>query len=172
VIDDAELQFQSTKSLAVTAKVGVENAKASLNVQVAKVSEAEAAESTARANLETAKLGLVQAQLALARGKILAPFDGVVTRCNGSAGDYVRGGEASREPIVTVMRIDILRVVVGIPERYSALAKKESGRSSLRCMPGFGKAKVARVSVSVDGPTGRFVPRSKSRIHAACSDRG
>jgi membrane fusion protein (multidrug efflux system) len=88
----------------------------------------------------------------MSRGRIVAPFDGVVTHCNGSAGDYVRGGDASREPILTVMRIDILRVVVGIPERYSALAKKGIPAEVLfDALPAFrDKVTVARVGVEVN----------------------
>ncbi len=49
--------------------------------------------------------------------RITSPYDGVVTRRNYHEGNFVRAaGVGDVEPIVTVVRTDLMRVVVGVRE--------------------------------------------------------
>src|SRR5262249_47543062 len=113
----AEGQFRAAEILIDSANAAIENAKSEVAIRNTKLNSAEAGLNTAKANIESAKLVLEKAHLAVARTKIVAPFEGVVTRRNASEGDYVlpeRGGERA---VFTLMRVDTVRVVAAVAVR-------------------------------------------------------
>lgn len=157
VLDEAEGQVQSAKAQVETAKSGIETAKADVNLKKAKLVQAEAAVETARANVESAKLGLEKAHLSAARAKITAPFDGVVTRCGVSGGESVRGDLAG-QPLLTIMRTDLIRISVDVPEHHVSLLRIGlPAEISFDALPDFREMqKVARVGFAVD-PANRTI---------------
>lgn len=138
-------------------EIALASAKADMKVKESKVAQADAALETARAGLETSELGLEKARYSLGLTRIVAPFDGVVTQRNYMAGDTTRTGDQGRQlPLLTVVRIDSVRVVVDVPE--SDVPLTEPGQpvdlniDSLpdERLPGY---KVSRIGVVVDEKT-------------------
>jgi HlyD family secretion protein len=79
--------------------------------------KAKADEVTAEAQLEVAKADRDYAQTMLQYAQIRAPYQGVVTQRNISAGDFVQPAASgvSRQPMLVVSQIDPVRVFVNIP---------------------------------------------------------
>jgi multidrug efflux pump subunit AcrA (membrane-fusion protein) len=97
--------------------------------------EVRAKEGVASATVETgkAKISLAEADLRAAQAeadrlqalvrydKIIAPFDGVVTRRQVNPGDLVQSAIATRTaPLFTLQKIDVVRVVADAPEAHAA----------------------------------------------------
>jgi HlyD family secretion protein len=114
-------------------RYGYEAAVAGLNEVEAKITSAEAARDEAKAkwnkalaDVEVAKAHLEVAQqnrdhvkTLLQYTKLLAPFDGVVTRRSVDTGHFVQPAASvgsKAEPLFNVERTDIVRVFVNIPE--------------------------------------------------------
>jgi RND family efflux transporter MFP subunit len=105
------------RSAVSAATAAVTTAKADLDVKQGKLAQAEAGLDTAKANMEAAEIELEKARHSLAQTKVLAPFDGVITQRNyGSGQSLSPGATASQPPLLTVQRIDRMRVVVDVPE--------------------------------------------------------
>jgi HlyD family secretion protein len=122
-LDKAQGEFEAAKGQVDAATVAVEKAGAELGGKKAQVIQAEAAVTTQRANVTAAKIGLERAQAALARTQVRALIDGVVTRREGYAGEYVRGDPATERPPVTIVRTDVVRVVVEVPAQFAAVTR-------------------------------------------------
>jgi RND family efflux transporter MFP subunit len=130
------------------------NAKADIKVKESKAAQAEASLEMARAGLESAELSVEKARQSLSLTRIAAPFDGVVTQRNYFAGDTVRTGEqGGREPILTLMQMDSVRVVVSVPDSDVPLTEVglpvDLQIDALR-HERFTGLKVARIGVSED----------------------
>lgn len=153
LLGEVEAQLHAAEALSDAAVATVQNAKADTEVKKGKLLQAEATVANAKSNVEAAKLGVEKVRLVIAKTKIHAPFDGVVTRRGCSPGDYVYPGEGGGEgSLFTVMRTDVVRVVVAIPERDISLVlpgvAAEVMFDSLVGMRVSGK--VARVGYSVN----------------------
>ena len=151
-LDEAEALLRTAEAQVDTAMSAIENAKADMEVKKGKLLQAEAAVATAKSNIEAAVLGLDKAELAHAQTMIRAPFDGIITRRNCSNGDYVVPGERGAGPLFTMMRTEVIRMVVSIPERDIALVEPGvpaevtfAGVDGLRVT-----GKVARIGFALD----------------------
>ena len=85
--------------------------------------------------------------------QIKAPFDGVVSARNVNIGAYVGpSGKGSDQPLLVVQQQGRLRLVVSIPENYTAgLNNKDEVEFSVRSMPNQKfKAKVSRLAGALD----------------------
>jgi HlyD family secretion protein len=122
-LDEAEALLRTAEAQVDTAMSAIENAKADMEVKKGKLLQAEAAVATAKSNVEAAVLGLDKAELARAQTMIRAPFDGIITRRNCSPGDYVVPVERGAGPLFTMMRTEVIRMVVSIPGRDIALVE-------------------------------------------------
>jgi RND family efflux transporter MFP subunit len=160
-IDARLLEEKQAQVLAARAKVAsetaaVENAKADVPAKEARLSQAEAALESTRFNVEMAEIALQMARARISQTRIVAPFDGVVTRRNHNVGEYIRSGEqAGQLPLLTVDRIDRLRAVGEISERDVPFV--EIGMPvevSLNALPGVRlQGKIARTGFAVDEKT-------------------
>lgn len=114
---DASIAAENTSRLAVqTAKVKVAAATVDIEQARADVIEAKAAAEVAEARLDKSQIDLDYA-------RIVAPFDGVVTRRNYHPGSFIRSAAGGAVvPVLTVSRQDLMRVVVQIPDRDVVLA--------------------------------------------------
>lgn len=153
VVDEAEGHFRAAESQASAALAAVENAKADVEVRNSKLMQAESAVATAKANAEAAKISLEKVQLALNKTRMTAPFDGIVTRRNCAVGDDVRAGDlVPHSPLLTIVRTDLVRVVVAVPDR-EALATQPGVPAELRFDALQGErvnGKVARIGFVID----------------------
>jgi RND family efflux transporter MFP subunit len=106
-----------------TARLAVETARAKLNGAVAALEHAKAHRDVAGAAVEVANSRLATARVNLSYASIRAPFDGVVTRRQFHPGAFIRAASDGNQPLLlTVARIDLMRVVVRVPDRDLVLA--------------------------------------------------
>src|SRR5205085_12667815 len=91
----------------------------------ADVQAAEANRAVAAAQVHVAEAEAQRLEALLRYTKIVAPFDGVVTRRLVNRGDLVQAATASRTmPLFTVQRIDTVRVFCEVPENAAAHVAK------------------------------------------------
>ena len=119
IIDEYEQHLLAAKATVDSARAAVANAKADVEVKRVKASQSEVALLTVQANVESAQIALEKARLAVLSTRLLAPFDGVVTKRNSVAGDYISAG--NQRPVLTVQRMDLMRVIVQVPDRDASL---------------------------------------------------
>jgi RND family efflux transporter MFP subunit len=123
------------------------------------------------ANVQVARADRDQMEVMTQYTRVVAPFDGVVTKRHLHTGAFIstRAGEV---PILTVVRTDLLRVVVDVPEKDVPYLNKEGkvvadldarpGRKFewkvTRMAPVLGPGKKVRVEVDVPNPDGVLYP--------------
>jgi HlyD family secretion protein len=94
------------------------NSRAQLIAAGARVKKAEADVAEARANVRVAEAKLAGANVLVGYTKITSPYDGVITRRNFFPGAFIRSAaEGGVVPLLTVARIDKVRVVTDVPDR-------------------------------------------------------
>jgi RND family efflux transporter MFP subunit len=142
-------QLQSAKAGWSEMEAKVESAKAALR-------EREAARNKAQVDIAVAKAERDVAATYLNYAKLLAPFNGIVTRRNFNKGDFVQPPAAGKgEPLFVVERRDKMRVFVEVPESDSAWVKK-GAKAVIRVPALQGQefpADVTRTSYSLDQTT-------------------
>jgi HlyD family secretion protein len=149
-------------------RLGYESAKATLEKSKADVSAAEA-------HVEVAKADRDYAQTMLGYARLLAPFDGVVTRRNVNEGDFVQpaGTGARGLPLYIVQQIDPVRVVVNVPGA-DAMWLSDGDPASFRLQGAGGElftgkvtrnarsldpqARTLRTEIDVPNPNGKLLP--------------
>jgi HlyD family secretion protein len=116
----AEGQYASSLAGSKTTGSQVLVARAAEAEARAKIVAAQADVDEAQSELEITKAGLGQAQAMQAYTRIVSPYDGIVTRRNYHVGALVGPANAANAaPIATVVRSDVMRVVVGVREGNS-----------------------------------------------------
>jgi HlyD family secretion protein len=100
-----------------TGSAEVLSAKAKLLAAEAAIDQAMADAAETRANLGVAQARQDRARVNLEYAKIVAPFDGVVTDRTFHPGALIRSAtEGGQQPLLTVKRTDLMRVVVLVPD--------------------------------------------------------
>jgi HlyD family secretion protein len=152
-VAEAQQKLQAAQSQLAAAEAAAENARADLIVRETGVARAEAALVTAKAGYEGAEVALEKAKVLVEQTRILAPFDGVVIRRNVSSGHYLRPGErGGNEALLTIVRTDLLRVVVEVPEQTALRTTAGTpARVTFPALPGKTfKGKVTRTAFALD----------------------
>jgi RND family efflux transporter MFP subunit len=117
-VDMAADRLASALAASKTAQSQLEVAQAVEAEARARIKAAGADLGEVKNDLQIAQAGLHAAQLADGYTKIVAPFDGVITRRSYHEGAFVRPPDAGKaDPIYTVVRSDIMLVVVSVPDR-------------------------------------------------------
>jgi RND family efflux transporter MFP subunit len=151
-----EAQLLAARAQLLAAAAAIENARAVMEVRKGKLIQAEAAIGTAKSNVKLARLGVQKAQLALAQTRVTSPIDGVITQQFNRIGEFVRAGDLAARPLYTVVRVDILRVVVEVAQNDVRLV--EPGLPVELTFPALPDVKfagkVSRVGFAVDPKTG------------------
>jgi multidrug efflux pump subunit AcrA (membrane-fusion protein) len=113
-IDEARAKAEVARSTAAVDEAKIAAAEADLRAAQAHVAVADA-------NAEVAAAEAQRVETMAEYRRIVAPFDGVVTRRQVSPGDLVQSGAANRAaPLFTVQRIDTVRVMCDVPEANAA----------------------------------------------------
>jgi HlyD family secretion protein len=127
---DAKLADEQTSDLAAavaaerTGAAEILSAKAKMLAADAAIDQARADAAETRANLGVAQARQERAKANLDYAKIVAPFDGVVTHRTFHVGALIRSAsEGGQQPLLTVKRIDLMRVVVLVPDSDVSLTK-------------------------------------------------
>jgi len=141
----------------------------------------------AQANLAAAEANVQRLQHLEDFKRILAPFDGVVTRRNVDVGDLVDAGNGgSARALFTLAQTDPLRVYVYVPQSYANLVRP-GDRVTVIQSENEGKAfagTVARTAGAIDATTrtlqvevslpnhdGRLLPGSYVQVELPVSDK-
>jgi multidrug resistance efflux pump len=115
------------------ARARTEVARAAAGVSEAKIAATEADlkaaaanEGVAKANADVAAAEAERTDAMVAYTRIIAPFDGVVTRRSVSPGDLVQSAATNRAvPLFTVQQMDTVRVFCDVPEISAVLVRAE-----------------------------------------------
>ncbi len=118
--EESELQRNAAKAAYAEARAQILTKQAKLEAADAEIEVAVSREKVAQADYRLAKAKVEFAT-------IKAPFDGVITK------RWVDNGATIKDPtmpLLTVMRTDVVRVLVDIPERYAPLVRASEGSSA------------------------------------------
>jgi multidrug efflux pump subunit AcrA (membrane-fusion protein) len=153
-ITDQALDDARTKATGAQAQKEVAQAKIVAADSEVRVSEANAAVAEAQVGVAEAELKRLQALQRYT--KIVAPFDGVVSRRLVNRGELAQAGTAARTaPLFTVQRIDTVRIACEVPD--SIVARVNSGTVASVKVFGLGDqtidAKVTRFAASLNADT-------------------
>jgi RND family efflux transporter MFP subunit len=115
--DEKLKQLQAATAAVESAAAAVESSAATVQVEEARRRKAEADHQSAGAHLEVAKANLEQVKTMLGYTVIRAPYAGLVTRRNVHTGAFIQSAAsvARPEPLLTLLRVDRLRIVSDIP---------------------------------------------------------
>jgi RND family efflux transporter MFP subunit len=111
----------------------------------------------AEANLNAAKADLNRIQVLLQYTKIVAPFDGVVTRRFINPGELVQSATSARPatPLFTCQQLNVVRVFADVPEA-SATSIRKGQPAQVRLYGPTGQtisARVTRIAAALDSAT-------------------
>jgi multidrug resistance efflux pump len=177
VLDECKERQVAAAETENSAKIAVGAAKSQVAATMANLDQARADLTSAEAGVKVAQVSLQKSQQILSLATIVAPFDGVVTQRNAWAGEVIRSG--SNVPLVTVQRVDKLRIVAMIPERDVTLVtvgdKVEIGihafpdkkwSANLSRMAGVLDTKTAAMRIEVDlaNPDGQIRPGMSATV--------
>ena len=99
----------------------LDEAQAKQGVSSATVETGKAKITLAEADIEAAKAEAERLHALLQYDKVIAPFDGVVTRRLVNPGDLVQAATSTRTtPLFTVQKIDVVRVFADAPEAHAS----------------------------------------------------
>ena len=158
LVDEKTEQRDAAREAEISAREGVSTAKAKVDSVAAQIKQAEADVTEAEAEVRVAQAELEKADVLVGFATVVAPFDGVITQRNYFPFDYVRTPHesAGSVPLLTVQRMDLMRVVVQIPDRDVPLC--DAGDKAIVEIDALSDqqippAKVSRVSRSEDPET-------------------
>ena len=148
--DETQNQFKAAQASrdeahakVASAEAAVRKAKADRDKSASDVTAAEARQEVARADAR-------RMAALVGYGKIVAPFDGVVTHRSVNTGDFLQA--SARHGVFRVARLDPVRVVVHVPEADAGLVREGLDvRLAVSALPRQGlTGKVARTSWSLE----------------------
>lgn len=169
-------------------------AEADVGIAEAKIAAAEADVASAEASLAAAKANVAVAQARIERirtlmeyARIVAPFDGVVTRRLVDRGALVQSATTNRTtPLFTVQRIDRLRIFVEVPESDVAFVRpgcsakvKPYGLDGVELVGTIARSasslktdtRSMRTEIDLDNPDGRLMHGMYAQVVIALDER-
>ena len=156
LVDESKEQYEASLETERSGMEAITSSKARVDASAAKIEQANAELGEAQADVEVAQAELEKAEVQVAFSKVTAPFDGVVTNRSFNVGAYIRSAnDGGNVPLLTVQRVDLMRVVVQVPDRDVPLTTP--GKEALiriDALPGRQMtAKVSRVADHEDPQT-------------------
>lgn len=174
VVSVGELEIASSKvevaqAQVAAAKATVAAAQAEVKIKQGKLEHARAALKTASAAVRSAQTLMHKAHIQTGFTQLKAAFDGVVTRRTIDAGNFVQPSDSRLlRPLLTVKRVDTLRIVVHVFNEHAPLIKL--GLPVEIKMPGVQACeyKISRFSPSFEEENGMAVeidvPNADNRL--------
>jgi HlyD family secretion protein len=139
---EAKNQMQQSDAGRAGASAKQIAAEAALIESKAKLGKAQADLEAARSNLQVAEAQKNQSAAWLDYRNIRAPFDGMVTLRNVHTGHFLQSSSSgstnkSAEPLLVMMRMDIMRITVQVPEKDAVLVKDgDLAHVAFQALPG------------------------------------
>lgn len=125
VVDETEQQFRAADSSRRESVAKVKSAEAVYAEKAAMVKKSLADRQAAVARLKVAEADEQRLQALFTYATIRAPYDGIVTTRNIDTGHLVQsgGGNGNGKPLFVVVRSDIVRIFVDVPEADAVLTQ-------------------------------------------------
>lgn len=124
LVDERQSGLDAARAAERTAELAIQTAHARAMAAEAEVKKAKADAVQARASLHVAEARRDRLMVNLQYARIVAPFDGVVTRRTFHKGALIHSAmEGGKQPLLTVKRTDLMRVVVMVPDRDVVLTR-------------------------------------------------
>lgn len=152
-VEETRLGLEAAQAGLEEVQAQVRAVQADRDASRAKWIKAQADVAVTEARLEVAKKNYDQAKTMLEYRRVTAPFDGVVTQRNVDTGHFVQPGTGPKgEALFVVMRTDIMRIRIEVPEAEADwVAKGTPARIRIPVLPSYDFAgKVTRISWSLD----------------------
>lgn len=121
LVEEAQSRLTAAEAGQQAAKAKVELATAALAEAEAYVAKVKADEVAAQARAKVAQADFDHTKTMLDYAIIRAPYDGVVTERKVDSGHFVRPPQGGAKPLFIVASVDVVRVVVEVPEKEAAL---------------------------------------------------
>jgi RND family efflux transporter MFP subunit len=116
-LDETRFQWKAAEAEQKRVAARIKSAEAAVAESKAKIDKADADVVAAKARRGVAEADERRVKALLDYAKILAPFDGVVTARNVDTDHFVQpSGGATNEPLFVVVRQDVMRLFVDVPE--------------------------------------------------------
>ncbi len=117
LVDEYQAKLDSEKAAERVGHAATLTAHAQVAAADARVRQAHSDEMEARASVRVAEARVARARVLAGYTRVVAPFDGVVTRRTFHPGAFIRSAaDGVSEPLLTVMRTDLMRVVIQVPD--------------------------------------------------------
>jgi HlyD family secretion protein len=127
IVDERTEFYEIAVAGSQTARAAVKDAQAELQKAEAKREAGRADITVAETLVAVARKDRDKAQAMLELARIRAPFDGVITRRNADPGTFVQNATtAHTEPVLTVIRDDIVTVFMKVPDSYANFVTQET----------------------------------------------
>lgn len=156
LVDEKLDQLNAARSSEAAARSAVVTARQQTLASVARIGNAESELLVTKAKIDVAKASLQKTSVLIGYTKVTSPYDGVVTSRRFHPGAFIRAAEHGGEvPLFSVDRIDIMRVIVQIPDRdvpYTQVGDK--ARIAFDALPEKPfEGKISRLAASEDPET-------------------
>jgi RND family efflux transporter MFP subunit len=157
LVDESKERYEASVETELAAKAAIVTTKSKVVAAGAKIRAAQADVAEAEADVRVMQAELRKAEVQLSFATIAAPFDGVVSFRSMFPGDFVQSANqgGAHEPLLTVQRTDLMRVVVQVPDRDIPYTQKgDSATVEIDALPGKKlTATVSRIAQSEDPQT-------------------
>ena len=152
LVDESKERYEASIETEQSSLAAILTNKAHVVAYAAKIESAKADLAFAEAEVDVAQAEIDKYAVQLGFATIKAPFDGVVAQRSSSPGDFIRSANegSGHDPILTIQRTDLMRVVVQVPDRDVPFA--EPGDPAI---------------VAIDSLGGKKIPATISRIARA-----
>ncbi len=115
--DEEQDKYDAAVEHKLSAKEGIIVSKSRAAAMHAKVLQANADLEDAKAKKDVAIAELERSQVFVDYSFIKATFNGVISKRNFFPGDFIRSADSAHLPLLTIDRLDKLRVIVQVPDR-------------------------------------------------------
>lgn len=156
VVDETKNQWRAAEATVRDAASRIQAAEAAIDQTNALVDKAIADEAAAAARKTLAEADQARVNALVDYQRLEAPFDGTISERNTDEGHFVQPAEAAQaRPLFTVVRTDVVRIFVDVPEMDATLVDRDD-RAVVQ-VDALGKkkffGKVARSSWTLDPAT-------------------
>ena len=127
LVDETENQYRAADSSRKETAAKIRSAEAVLGESSAFVEKAQADRDAATAKLKVSQADEQRVQALWGYATIRAPFDGIVSVRNLDRGHLVQaGGSSAGKPLFVVVRTDVVRIFVDVPETDAVLTQRRN----------------------------------------------
>lgn len=126
-LDEENDRCQAAESAKDAAIAAVETANFDVKTKEAKLEQVKADVTAANANVRVAEASLGKADVFVKFTKIVAPFNGIISKRNYNNGDFIRLADRGGQlPLLVVQRRDKMRVIVQIPDTDAPFVNEDN----------------------------------------------